>query len=550
MPFYYYQKTILIGIVFVALSSNSLALSVVKNNNKNQWTDTIQGAANLRPVSDKSNLFYRCATLDNLSQQDAECLLEKTKVVIDLRNTDEIRKGAKERSQGSRFFYEQLENSDVDCRLVPIPILQNVDAFWDEAIRRLPAGERFQATLQTAVSKGALGRAAARKLEQGGLPALYSIMLTTGANPFQKALDVCWEQSQQGGAVLFHCQKGKDRTGLLAMLIQHCLGDDDDTIIKSYGLTEQLMEEKETTTSNNEKSSMVDWSHFRGSPERAMADTLSWIREEYGSIDAFLDRLSFSSDKRDVWKNNQDESSSSSTVTSRRSWISQSSMQMLGLVAAGSGILGGAKEAKADEDDDFFDDPEIKELYDNPAIPTAPEERSGLVVLRVAEVAQFQEKILRVVANGEAEGLKLAPMQFVFGNQILLKNSNLDGNMKLMIYDEIPRSKRNDAIKNAVITMNTLQDISKYAASIQRDFENQEMIELADMYRTVRINLNQLYEYLPEKEKEKYYGYFVAVTEYEKKIAEGTYNPELDGVLKFDDWFDGFSYDLTVVALY
>ena len=28
--------------------------------------------------------------------------------------------------------------------------------------------------------------------------------------------------------------------------------------------------------------------------------------------------------------------------------------------------------------------------------------------------------------------------------------------------------------------------------------------------------------------------YFVQVTEYEKKIANGTYNPDLDGVLKLE----------------
>lgn len=185
-------------------------------------------------------------------------------------------------------------------------------------------------------------------------------------------------------------------------------------------------------------------------------------------------------------------------------------------------------------DDDFFQDPEIQELYSNPAIPPAPEERSGLVVLRVAEVAQFQEKILRSIASGELTGVQVSPMQFVFGTQILLRNSNLDGNMKLMIAQEIPRNRRKAAIQNAVAAMNTLQEIAKFAESIQRDFETIEMIELADMYRNVRVNLNQLYEYLPPKEKDKYYGYFVAVTEYEKKIAEGTYNPDLDGILRFD----------------
>ena len=51
---------------------------------------------------------------------------------------------------------------------------------------------------------------------------------------------------------------------------------------------------------------------------------------------------------------------------------------------------------------------------------------------------------------------------------------------------------------------------------------------------TEGVQLNSLYELLPTKEQEKYQGYFVAVSEYEKKIAEGVYNPDLDGVLKFD----------------
>jgi hypothetical protein len=229
--------------------------------------------------------------------------------------------------------------------------------------------------------------------------------------------------------------------------------------------------------------------------------------------------------------NNGDKNPSQETVTSstRRGILCGS---MVGLVLLGND---GSSDMQAKAEDSLqVSEEELESLYENPAMPQAPEERSGLVVLRVAEVAQFQEKILRAVASGELEGVKVAPMQFVYGTQILLKNSNLDGNLKLMIYEEIPKSKRETAIKNAVSSMNQLQDIIKYASSIQRDFETDEMVQLADMYRSVRINLNQMYEYLPDKEKEKYYGYFVAVTEYEKKIAEGVYNPDIDGILKFD----------------
>lgn len=146
-------------------------------------------------------------------------------------------------------------------------------------------------------------------------------------------------------------------------------------------------------------------------------------------------------------------------------------------------------------------------LAEDTYIPPPPEERSGLVVLRVAEVAQFQEKVLRAVAGGELpENITVTPQQISFGNQILLRNSNLDGNMKLMIYNEIPKRSRDRAIKDAVNVMNSLQDMVTYANSIQRPFEKEEMLRVADMYRYVRVQLNDMYELLPEKEKEKYYG--------------------------------------------
>ena len=224
-----------------------------------------------------------------------------------------------------------------------------------------------------------------------------------------------------------------------------------------------------------------------------------------------------------------------STIPCRRSWVLNS---LKTIVVSSSSVVAGAlscpSRAFATEDQFNPEDPEFKELYDKSNIPSAPEERSGLVVLRVAEVSQFQEKILRAIVSGDLKDVMVSPMQFAFGTQILLRNSNLDGNMKLMIQEEIPKSKRAAARKNAADVMNTLQSIAKYSASIERDFEPIEMIELADMYKVVRTNLNQLYEYLPDKERDKYYGYFVAVTEYEKKVANGTYNPDIDGVLKFD----------------
>lgn len=172
--------------------------------------------------------------------------------------------------------------------------------------------------------------------------------------------------------------------------------------------------------------------------------------------------------------------------------------------------------------------------YNNPNMPAAPEERSGLVVLRVAEVAQFQEKILRAILNGDIKDVVVTPQQIVFGTQILLRNSNIAENMSLMIDNEIPRKNQKQARIRAANSMNTLQKISSTAASIEREMSPTDYDKIANLYRLLRVELNSLYELLSAKERNKYYGYFVEVTEYEKKIAEGVYNPDLDGVLKFD----------------
>lgn len=202
--------------------------------------------------------------------------------------------------------------------------------------------------------------------------------------------------------------------------------------------------------------------------------------------------------------------------STRRKWLSESAAN----VAAGLAFFPASAFAA--------------EGYDNPNMPEGPEERSGLVVLRVAEVAQFQEKILRAILNGDLEDVVVTPQQIVFGTQILIRNSNLAGNMKLMIDTEIERSNRREASIKAANSMNAIQKVSSTAAKVERALGPADYEELANLYRLVRVELNSLYELLPAEKRDLYNGYFVSVTEYEKKIAEGVYNPDLDGVLKFD----------------
>lgn len=254
---------------------------------------TLESVQNFRPLrvnGEDSNQLYRAAALDNLSSQDAEALMNNAAVVVmDLRNADEIASKKKTQTQASVKFYQHLEASSSQSRLVHVPILQDVDAFWDEAIARMDASDRFWATMQTVTSAGALDRAAARKMEDEGLSMLYTVTLATAQRKLRTALDIC---ANADGPVIFHCQKGKDRTGLVAMLLQSCLGSSHEEIVQTYAESGPLIGESATSESNSESKSsatFIDWSRFRGSPPEAMEDTLEWIKSRYGSVGNYIE---------------------------------------------------------------------------------------------------------------------------------------------------------------------------------------------------------------------------------------------------------------------
>lgn len=72
------------------------------------------------------------------------------------------------------------------------------------------------------------------------------------------------------------------------------------------------------------------------------------------------------------------------SISTRRSWLCKSAASVAATVVFQPVLPAFAEEEEQD-------------AYNNPNIPAGPEEKSGLVVLRVAEVAQFQEKILRAI---------------------------------------------------------------------------------------------------------------------------------------------------------
>jgi Tyrosine phosphatase family len=169
-------------------------------------------------------------------------------------------------------------------------------------------------------------------LNERGLSGLYEAILETGGDDLCLALRRMTEHlevtatstaASDESVVVFHCVKGKDRTGIVAMLCQSILDLSDDEMVAEYAQSEQLLtlseDERYSKTVKSVKGKF-DKQRFAGSPPQAMRDTLAYVRSRYGSISpGYLDHIGFDAAWRDrfVACQRQPTTGDSSTVTSK-----------------------------------------------------------------------------------------------------------------------------------------------------------------------------------------------------------------------------------------
>mmetsp|Transcript_7077 Transcript_7077/g.10557 ORF Transcript_7077/g.10557 Transcript_7077/m.10557 type:complete len:284 (-) Transcript_7077:34-885(-) len=258
----------------------------------------LENARNFRPVlPDGRYPLYRSANLDNLSQEEAALL--HSALLFDLRNQDEAAKRAKTEAS------QQLRPRSV-------PILENVNSFWESLREEMPISKSLLPTLINLWDGSALDIALTQYLEDGRHHALYRGILKSGARRIGFLLREILVASAQNKTIVFYCQKGKDRTGLVAALILHILHYETDFIIADYARSGPLLGGDEDvkddfSTSNFVRSSPTDvnWSLFRGSPPDAMTVTLTWIVSTFGSVEAYLaDCCDFSYSQQQQLKDN------------------------------------------------------------------------------------------------------------------------------------------------------------------------------------------------------------------------------------------------------
>jgi hypothetical protein len=130
-------------------------------------------------------------------------------------------------------------------------------------------------------------------LNERGLRGLVEIILET--KPFisevLKAMTVHLERRKDGNVAL-HCNVGKDRAGVLAMLCVSMLGVADQDIIDDFtksGCIRSLAEKRYIEIFKGQ----ADPVRFADASPETMVHTLEYLRGKYGSIEKYLDSADF-----------------------------------------------------------------------------------------------------------------------------------------------------------------------------------------------------------------------------------------------------------------
>lgn len=102
------------------------------------------------------------------------------------------------------------------------------------------------------------------------------------------------------GAILFHCHSGKDRTGMLAVILLLLAGVPDALIAEDYALSSEYLRpadqawiDEQPELSEQRRQEIEQW---RTRPERALA-IVRHLRERYGGVEGYLRQAGLSEEQ-------------------------------------------------------------------------------------------------------------------------------------------------------------------------------------------------------------------------------------------------------------
>lgn len=241
--------------------------------------------SDLTTVKIKKKTLIRSGRIDKMSEKKRNQFFKdyNIKLVIDLRTDVEIEEG-------------KIIDFPSTVKYVKIPILNK--SFF---------GITHEKKMSKALSKDCKRRINQVKDDMYLVEMYKSILFSEESQKMlQEALELILKTND--GAILYHCSSGKDRTGILTMLILYILGVDEQTIIDDYQATEYFNRFYIRSRMFLLKIGFFLKKDFRNllkhmlkAKKEYMQKTIEALKAKYGSLDNYLiNTINFSLDK---WQN-------------------------------------------------------------------------------------------------------------------------------------------------------------------------------------------------------------------------------------------------------
>jgi len=242
----------------------------------------------------KYHMLFRSGTPATGSNRDITILLDqfKIKTMIDLRSKSDYLKGERKSP-----YRTHIPKDKVHVRSDPF---LGFDFVVKGVIGGAPAKDKIKFFRQLVTFRGTTAAKATllTHVNSHGLFGMYTMFLEHCKAQICKILDTFTAQANY--PIHYFCNAGKDRTGVISVLLLSILGVAQESIIDDYHKSDNDYVKKgaqrDAMESNLQKSGLSE--DFMAAPKEVMAQTLWYVAKQYGSMNYYLDSIGFGQIKR------------------------------------------------------------------------------------------------------------------------------------------------------------------------------------------------------------------------------------------------------------
>jgi len=254
-----------------------------------------------KPTADgrviRKGVIYRSASPANASEADSAALQSIGVRVLDLRGSkDALKDNGPRLLADSTTFLPLLTESMMRTALVKRAREDGMKTFSKvfglSVSKKLSPSRRLRRYLS-----GELDLMLAGLLDLVSLLDLYKLIIDKRPTQLREAVEMC--ATGDSLPMLVHCTHGKDRTGVLVAIILLACGVPEEEVINDYASSHEwgcspegkwAMRQAlpESVRQHVDQSVLDDWCE---APNAVLEQLFELLREEYGSLEAYLDSI-------------------------------------------------------------------------------------------------------------------------------------------------------------------------------------------------------------------------------------------------------------------